>query len=123
MSAKRRSPPNRPPLSVPAVLLCALCSTACAPAPERPVIVNRVTPAELVRPCPDEPPLPAAFADDREQAGWLDRALEAGAECRAAHRALSTWATEPPANRFTPHVNGEVPASYGGGGVIGFGTD
>ena len=96
MSVKRRSTPFRPPLPVPAVLLCALCSTACAPAPERPVLVQRATPAELVRPCPDEPPLPGAFKDDRQQADWLDRAIEAGAECRAAHRSLATWATQPP---------------------------
>src|SRR5471030_2123334 len=96
MSAKRRSPPNRPPLSVPAVLLCSLCSTACAPAPERPVLVNRAMPPELVRPFPDEPPLPAAFRDDREQASWIDRTIQAGAECRAAHRSLSSWVKEPP---------------------------
>jgi hypothetical protein len=34
--------------------------------------------------------------DDRDQAAWLDRAIEAGAECRAAHRALARWAMEPP---------------------------
>ena len=96
MPEKFRSPPSRPPLSVPAVLLCALCSTACAPARERPVLVNRVTPAELVRRCPDEPPLPPAFKDDRAQATWLDQAIEAGAECRAAHRSLATWVEELP---------------------------
>ena len=96
MPEKFRSPRRRPPLSVPAVLLCALCSTACAPAPERPVLVNRATPPGLVRPCPDEPPLPAAFRDDREQASWIDRAIEAGAECRAAHRSLATWVEGPP---------------------------
>jgi hypothetical protein len=50
----------------------------------------------LVRPCPDEPPLPDTFKDDRDQAAWLDRAIEAGAECRAAHRSLATWVSEPP---------------------------
>ena len=60
------------------------------------MLVNRATPAELVRPCPDEPALPPAFKDDREQATWLDRAIEAGAECRAAHRGLAKWVTEPP---------------------------
>jgi hypothetical protein len=89
-------PPRRRPLAALPALLCALCSTACAPAPQRPVLIDRATPAELVRPCPDEPPLPGAFSDDREQATWLDRAIEAGAECRAAHRSLSTWVTEPP---------------------------
>jgi len=63
---------------------------------QRPVLVNRAPPAELMRPCPDEPALPAAFRDDREQASWLDRAIEAGAECRAAHRSLSKWVAEPP---------------------------
>jgi hypothetical protein len=60
------------------------------------VLVNRVAPPELVRQCPDEPPLPDTFADDRAQAAWIDQAIEAGAECRAAHRSLATWATEPP---------------------------
>ena len=60
------------------------------------MLVNRVTPAELVRPCPDEPPLPQEFKDDREQATWLDQAIEAGAECRAAHRGLAKWVAEPP---------------------------
>ena len=102
MPVNSRSLPWRRRMSVPAVLLCALCSTACAPAPQRPVLVNRTSPAELVRPadkggpCPDEPPLPAVFKDDREQASWIDRAIEAGAECRSAHRALSKWVTEPP---------------------------
>src|SRR4051812_28472883 len=95
MPGKFRSPPSRPPLSVPAALLCALCSTACAPAAERLVLVERATPAELVRRCPDEPPLPSAFADDRAQAAWIDRAIEAGAECRAAHRSLAKWVVEP----------------------------
>jgi hypothetical protein len=40
--------------------------------------------------------LPAAFVDDREQAAWIDRAIETGAECRAAHRALAKWVTESP---------------------------
>jgi hypothetical protein len=57
------------------------------------VLVNREVPAELVRPCPDEPALPAAFLDDREQARWISDAVEAGAECRSAHRKLSQWAT------------------------------
>jgi hypothetical protein len=45
-----------------------------------------------VRPCPAEPALPDAFSDDREQASWIDRAIEAGAECCAEHRLLATWA-------------------------------
>jgi hypothetical protein len=77
---------------------CAL-ATGCTPAPERPVLVDRAVPAELVRPCPDEPALPDTFQDDRDQASWLDRAIEAGAECRAAHRSLSTWVTESPYGR------------------------
>src|SRR5580693_2370948 len=76
-------------------LLCALCSTACAPVPERPVLVNRDPPAELVRTCPGEPPLPVTFANDGEQARWLNDAIEAGAECRSAHQKLSEWVTTP----------------------------
>lgn len=95
MPAKSRLPAHPPRRRALPVLLCALCSTACAPAPQRPVLVNRAVPAELVRPCPEEPVLPAAFEDDREQAAWLDRAVEAGAECRVAHRRLAEWATQP----------------------------
>ena len=101
MNARCRSLRSPRRLSALLLLPCALCSTGCAPAPQRPVLVERTIPPELVRPCPAEPPLPANFDDDREQAVWLDRAIEAGAECRAAHRALATWAlapwmTEPP---------------------------
>jgi hypothetical protein len=60
------------------------------------VLVERTPPAELVRPCPDEPPLPRVFNNDGEQAQWIDDALEAGAECRAAQHGLGAWATHPP---------------------------
>jgi hypothetical protein len=40
--------------------------------------------------------LPETFGDDAAQAIWIDRAIEAGAECRAAHRRLGQWATGPP---------------------------
>ncbi|MBS0521206.1 MAG: hypothetical protein JSR90_21075 [Proteobacteria bacterium] len=79
-----------------AALLCALCLTGCGPAPARPILVNRTPPAELVRPCPAEPAIPAVFMDDREMATWTDQAVESGRECRAAHRALSDWAKNPP---------------------------
>jgi hypothetical protein len=59
-------------------------------------VVNRIPPAELVRPCPDRPPVPAVFMDDREMAQWVSEDDEAGEACRAAHAALSQWATEPP---------------------------
>ncbi len=95
MPAPSPSPGRRRPTPALAALLCALCSTACAPVPQRPVLVQRQPPAELVRPCPDEPPLPAVFADDAEQAQWINDAIEAGAECRAAQRRLSEWATTP----------------------------
>jgi hypothetical protein len=58
-------------------------------------VVQRQPPAELVRPCPDEPSLPAAFENDGEQAQWINDAVEAGAECRAAQRKLAQWATAP----------------------------
>ena len=39
--------------------------------------------------CPDEPPIPdAAFADDKEGAVWDSRVRDAGAQCRAAFKAL-----------------------------------
>jgi hypothetical protein len=50
----------------------------------------------LIRFCPDEPPLPVAFVNDAEQARWINDAIEAGAECRAAHRKLSQWVAESP---------------------------
>lgn len=59
------------------------------------MLVNREVPAELVRPCPDEPALPVVFMDDREQARWISDAIDAGAECRAAHRKLAEWAQGP----------------------------
>jgi hypothetical protein len=58
------------------------------------VLVQRQVPAELVRPCPDEPPLPASFGNDAEQARWISDAIESGAECRAAHARLSEWAQD-----------------------------
>jgi hypothetical protein len=41
--------------------------------------------------------LPASFASDGEQAQWINDAIEAGAECRAAQRGLAAWATDLPA--------------------------
>jgi hypothetical protein len=67
----------------------------CAPVQQRPVLLNRAVPAELVRQCPEEPVLPSAFSDDREQAIWISEAIKAGAVCRAAHAKLSQWVTEP----------------------------
>src|ERR1700694_2160877 len=96
MHAIQSLPALRTATYVGAALLCALCSTACGPVPHRPVLINRDPPAELVRPCPAEPLLPAVFMDDREQALWLSRAIEAGEECRAAHAKLSQWVVEPP---------------------------
>src|SRR5689334_13627983 len=87
---------RRSPALALAALLCALCSTACAPVPQRPVLVQRRPPPELVRPCPDEPPLPAMFMNDGEQAQWINDAIEAGAECRTAQRKLAEWATTVP---------------------------
>ncbi|HTR87296.1 MAG TPA: hypothetical protein VMI56_22630 [Reyranella sp.] len=49
-----------------------------------------------MRPCPAEPPLPAAFGNDADQARWISDTVEAGAECRAAHAKLAEWAQEPP---------------------------
>lgn len=55
-------------------------------------MVTRNPPAELVRPCPAEPER-SEFRDDRDLFLWVSRAIEAGAECRAAHEALARWAT------------------------------
>lgn len=79
-----------PPRALPVLLLLllALSSTGCA---SRPVMVTRNPPAELVRPCPAEPER-SELRDDRDLFLWISRALEAGAECRAAHEALSKWA-------------------------------
>lgn len=60
------------------------------------MLVQRQIPAELVRPCPDEPPLPPGFASDVDQALWLNQAIAAGADCRAAHRKLSDWVKAAP---------------------------
>lgn len=60
------------------------------------MLVNRQAPAELVRPCPDEPRLPAVFMDDREQARWISDAVDAGAECRDTLGKLQEWVNEPP---------------------------
>lgn len=46
--------------------------------------------------CPDEPVMPPGFADDRQAALWISRALEAGEECRAAFRAGREWVVNPP---------------------------
>jgi hypothetical protein len=40
--------------------------------------------------------LPVLFMDDREQARWISNAVEAGAECREAHRKLAAWANDAP---------------------------
>lgn len=90
MTARMPSGARRRARRASTLLLLALSSTGCQPA--RPVLVHRQVPAELVRPCPAEPERPA-FVDDRDLFVWLSRALQAGAECRAAHGALATWAT------------------------------
>jgi hypothetical protein len=96
MSAPSPSPGRPSPMCALAALLCALCSTGCGPALQRPLLLGRQPPAELVRACPGEPPLPASFADDAAQAQWINDAIEAGAECRAAHARLAEWASTPP---------------------------
>lgn len=60
-------------------------------------MVNRQVPdlADEAR-CPDEPAIPAAFRNDKEEALWMSRALEAGEECRNAFKALRQWVMEPP---------------------------
>ena len=96
MHATCRSRSRRIRACAPTALLCALCLTACGPAAERPVLANRDVPAELVRPCPDEPALPVAFMDDREQAKWISDAIDAGAQCRSAHAKLAEWTKDAP---------------------------
>lgn len=60
------------------------------------MLVSRDPPAELVRDCPDERPMPAVFIDDREMALWISDAIEAGRECRAKSRAQADWMKNPP---------------------------
>lgn len=80
-----------------AILLpLALSTTGCLLSSEKPVVVTRHPPAELVQPCPDQPPRPAAFGDEAERYSWALKAIHAGAICRAKHEKLVRWAIEPP---------------------------
>jgi hypothetical protein len=38
--------------------------------------------------CPPEPAIPVLFVDDTEAALWVSRMRDAGAQCRAAFKAL-----------------------------------
>ena len=67
----------------------------CAPQ-TKPLLVNRDLPPTLTQACPAEPPRNEPFLDDNEMFIWISRAIEAGAECRSAHKKLAAWAKEPP---------------------------
>lgn len=49
-----------------------------------------------MRLCAPYPARPDVWRDDNELFGWVDRALEIGAECRDAHAKLSDWVLHPP---------------------------
>jgi hypothetical protein len=77
--------------TIPLALMAAL--SACAAPGERLTLVDRRPPAELVQPCPDEPPPPPDTATDPMLALWIQDVRVAGETCRRKHRALATWAT------------------------------
>ena len=82
------------------ILLTPMLSIgACAtrgPVPEKPVLVNRQPPAELVTKCPREPLVPDVFLTEKERLMWALKARAAGAACRAQSDKQGEWMTSPP---------------------------
>lgn len=80
-------------LVLPLLLSCA----ACGETRERLTLLDRQPPAELVQPCPPEPPAPPDEASDNEFALWVADLRDARKVCDRRHRALSDWAVKPAA--------------------------
>lgn len=94
-SVKPRPNPGRNAITL---LTLTLSIAACSPpAPvEKPVLIHRLPPAELVKACPREPVPPAAFPDQKTRFTWTLKALDSGRECRVQSDRQGEWMTSPP---------------------------
>ena len=76
-------------------LLLALSTAACGQV-VKPVLVDRPPPGPALTDCPDEPPMPAVFADEAARYQWSADAIFAGRECRAVLAKAKVWMLNPP---------------------------